>query len=150
MIDIKIREYKESDYLKFENLVFSLYSEDPEGEAIDSSKVRNTVDEFTKFPEKGKIFIFNYNNHIIGYAIIVYFWSNEFGGDVLQIDEMYIINEMRNQSIGTYFINYLHNYKSIKTKAFSVEVTPSNSGALNLYKRLGFKYSGNIHLILKK
>lgn len=143
------RSYLEEDFPELEKMIVLLYSEDPDGETISSLKIRNTLAEFRRFSEKGKIYIFTMNDSIIGYAIVVCFWSNEFGGDILYIDEIYVKEEYRNKRVGSQFFNYLDKNGDAKTKALAVEVTRRNTRAKNLYEKLGFEISSNNHLVKK-
>jgi len=83
-------------------------------------KIKRTIAESRKNPDKVIIYMFQREKKNIGYAILVFFWSNEYGGNIVTIDELYVKEEYR---------------------------TPSNQRAFNYYKKLGFVPSGNNHLI---
>lgn len=125
----------------------SLYKEDPEGEIMDLNKIEKTIDTLTAFPEKGKIVIFEREGYVVGYSILIFYWSNEYGGDILNIDELYIKSEHRNNGYATDFLKYLVKEYKNKAKALMLEVTPSNTKAYNYYKNLGFKETVNKHMI---
>ncbi len=128
-------------------MIFALYHEDPEGEVITQEKVDKTINELSSHPEKGKIIVFEENAQIVGYAILIFYWSNEYGGDILNIDELFVSPTSRNQGIATKFFDYIFNVYCNKVSAFSLEVTPTNRQALGYYKKLGFKEKDNIHMI---
>ena len=144
-MDIEIREYDDSDYIVFVRMVNSLYSEDPEGQPMNSSKVEATINEYKKNPEKIRIVILEKNNDIIGYSILVYLWSNEYGGNILIVDELYIKEKFRTEGIGSYFIKWLEEREEFV--AIQLETTPSNRRVFNYYIRLGFEVLENAHLI---
>lgn len=81
----------------------------------------------------------------IGYAILVYFWSNEWGGNILVIDELYVVENCRGKGVATEFLSYAGNFENIV--ALQLETTPSNQRVLEYYKRLGFLPCQNTHLI---
>lgn len=144
---IRFRLYEDRDYADLQEMIVSLYREDPEGEPMDEEKIRRTIAEFRKSPEKLSIYMIGDQNGNIGYAILVYFWSNEYGGNIISIDELYIRETHRNQGIGTEFFSFV---EALENKAaLQVETTPSNGRALGYYKRLGFEESENTHLVLK-
>lgn len=87
---IEFQLYQESDYQDLSEMVFALYAEDPDGEPMTRGKIDNTISEFQKHPDKIHIYMFKNGVENIGYAIIVHFWSNEYGGDILDIDELYV------------------------------------------------------------
>ena len=97
-------------------------------------------------PKRGKIIVFAKENTIIGYSILIFYWSNEYGGVVLHIDELYVKPEHRGGGVATKFFRYLLRSQQ-SVVALQLEVTPSNKRALNYYNRLGFKKARNLHLI---
>ncbi|WP_423408918.1 GNAT family N-acetyltransferase [Heyndrickxia sp. MSNUG] len=144
-MDIEIRGYEDKDYMELCGMVNSLYSEDTEGQPMNTSKLAATMNEYKKNPEKIRIVILEKNNAIIGYSIFVYLWSNEYGGNILIVDELYIKEKVRNEGIGSYFIKWLE--ESEEFVAIQLETTPSNKRVFNYYIRLGFKVVENAHLI---
>src|SRR5699024_10115762 len=143
------RYYVEDDYNELVGMVVSLYDEDTEGQPMNIEKVNATINEFFINPQKINIFmIISENKKVVGYSFVVYYWSNEHGGDILNIDELYIKEEFRGKGIGTSFINALLEKKSIV--ALRLETTPTNGRAFDYYKRLGFSLSENNHLIKKQ
>src|SRR5574342_1135273 len=136
-MDIEIRGYEDKDYMEFCGMVNSLYSEDTEGQPMNISKVAATMNEYKKNPEKIKIVILEINNAILGYSILVCLWSNEYGGNILIVDELYIKEKFRNEGIGSYFIKWLEEREEFV--AIQLETTPSNKRVFNYYIRLGFK-----------
>jgi len=72
------------------------------------------------------------------------FWSNEYGGLVLIIDELYIIPEYRNKGISTHFIHEISQEEGYAQ--VNLEVLPKNISALRLYKRVGFEQIDRIFM----
>jgi ribosomal protein S18 acetylase RimI-like enzyme len=136
-------EFAETDEAEIRTLIKSLYSEDPDGEMVSEEKIGRTITFLMSHPENGTILIFTMEEVVVGYTILINYWSNEYGGIVLHIDELYIKNEFRGKSIGTDFINELINSRYNNCKALVTEATPGNTRAFNLYKKLGFKPSDN-------
>ncbi|WP_232698608.1 GNAT family N-acetyltransferase [Brevibacillus daliensis] len=144
-MDIKLRDYLDDDYNEFLEMVTSLYREDLEGQPMNHTKVNSTINEYKKNPQKVRIIILLSNNEIIGYSILVYFWSNEYGGNILFIDELYVKEDSRSRGIGTYFLNCIEKMDNIV--AFQLETNPSNKRVFNYYTSLGFEVVENTHLI---
>lgn len=147
-MDIVIRDYEDHDYSEFVGMVNALYREDPEGKPMELSKVAATVNEYKNHPEKIRIVLLLKKNEVIGYSILVHFWSNEYGGNILVVDELYIKEKYRNAGIGSYFIKQLE--ESGDCAAIQLETTPSNERACHYYRRLGFEVSENTHLVKVK
>jgi len=145
-MEIKFCHYNGNNIDDLKEMIFELYNEDPEGMPITEEKIIKTVNESIRHPEKVQIIMIHCGNSNIGYGIITFLWSNEYGGDVINIDELFITEEYRNQRAATEFFEYLFEvYKNVVL--FELEVTPSNKGALRLYENLGFKSSANTHMI---
>ena len=170
-MNITFRNYEEKDFNELKDMIFALYAEDPEGEPMTEAKVKATVNESLLHPEKVKLIMIcttktnpvsdantNANtitnaddnaddNKVIGYGIVVMFWSNEYGGNIVNIDELYVKEAYRNKQVATSFI--IHQKTAYPNSvALQLEATPSNDAAMNLYKRLGFELSANSHMML--
>jgi RimJ/RimL family protein N-acetyltransferase len=125
----------------------ALYDEDPEDHPLAEEHINRTFDQLSAHPDYGKILVFESGKQIIGYAVLINFWSNEYGGIVLSIDELYIVPEFRSQGIATHFIQFLHDTRFNNAIALELEVIPYNTRALKLYEKLGFETSNRHHLL---
>ncbi|MBR6799837.1 MAG: GNAT family N-acetyltransferase, partial [Firmicutes bacterium] len=95
------------------------------------------------YPDRLRIYIIeNEECEIIGYAIIQLIWSNEWGGLTANIDEMYIVESARGQGVGSGFIKAVSKLIPDVNRV-TLEVTPSNRKALELYEKLGFRLAEN-------
>lgn len=142
-MDIKYRKFKTSDSEAVAELIQNLYREDPGGKPMLPQKIQKTFDSLTQHPDRGTIMVLENEGEVIGYAILINFWSNEFGGNIVDIDELYIKKEFRSQGIGTNFIKYLAENKFGNSVALQLEVTSGNVKARKLYESLGFKLHKN-------
>ena len=86
---------------------------------------------------------------MIGYALLINFWSNEYGGNMLIIDELYILPNHRNKGLGTSFIDFLKKTKYNNSVAIELEVLPYNVKALEWYKKLGFQMSDRTFMTME-
>lgn len=140
------RQLTESDLPELEAMILALYAEDAYGEPMSSEKIRRTVQELVCHPQKGQIIIFSIAEAVVGYAIIIYFWSNEYGGNIATLDEFYVKPLWRGQGIGTAFLSYIAAMGDASVKGLQLEVTPTNERALAYYMRQGFRPVANRHL----
>jgi len=85
VMNITFRDYKENDYYELRDMIFSLYIEDPVGVPMNEKKIKSTILECLSHPEKIRIIMICSEGENIGYGIIVLFWSNEHGGDIINI-----------------------------------------------------------------
>ncbi len=134
------RAYKQGDYNEIVPLIMELYAKDGGTTVSDMTieKINHTIENLTKRKHLGKIFIFEIQNAVVGYAIITSFWSNEFGGRSMIIDELLVKAAHRNKGISTEFFNFLFKKKFYNEVVYMLEVGYSNTNAAAFYKRLGF------------
>jgi len=81
--------------------------------------------------------VFEVNAAVVGYALLFKFWYNEFGGMILNIDELFVLPAFRDRGIASRYLSTLAKRKS-DYAALSLEVLPQNEKAMALYKRIGF------------
>jgi len=146
-MNITYRQFKNSDKKIVAELMKSLAAEDSECKPSSNLKIDKTFTELSNHPDKGTIIVLEDGVKIVGYSILINFWSNEYGGNILEIDELYIKSDYRKRGIGTNFIQYLIANKFSNCVAVELETMPSNNRASQLYKRIGFKSSQNNHFI---
>ena len=116
-----------------------LYQEDPASyRGMDPANFALTIKHFLSEPSSGSIMLFVSGNLIIGYAILVPYWSNEFGGNIVFVDEIYLRPERRGQGIAKRFFRYVEEDRPFLAVACALEVTRRNSRARALYSSLGF------------
>lgn len=130
-------------------LVQCLYREDPSDRPVRLPQILKTLERLSTYPELGCVMILECGGEIAGYSILINFWSNEFGGNVCFIDELYVKKEFRGKGLASGFIKYLAGIKFADSVALRLEVTPDNINARKLYERLGFKPHKNDTLDLE-
>jgi GNAT superfamily N-acetyltransferase len=146
-MSINFRICTESDLEIVREYVISLYREDLPEREMTAEKFDLTFWEFTNKPDKGRIVVFDRDNLVVGYALIVFYWSNEYGGDFIEVDELFVRQDDRGKRIATTFFDWLEKTWDKKIVALSLQTTPANDRALTFYQRLGFKNSLNLHSI---
>ena len=107
-------------------------------------KINASFEQNLLQPEQVKIEVFEYNATIVGYALLFTFWYNEFGGKVLNVDELYVQPAFQSQGIVSRYLNELNRKKEYA--ALSLEVLPENERAYALYKRMGYTEKETITL----
>jgi ribosomal protein S18 acetylase RimI-like enzyme len=148
-MDIEFHTMRTQEFSELESMMHGLYTEDSEGEPMHRDKIQATIRELTQYPEKGRIVVFTVASDIVGYALVIFYWSNEYGGHILHIDELFVKSAWRGQGIATRFFSALPLAGMPSPKALQLEVTPSNPRAQAYYEQLGFQVSVNAHLVKK-
>ena len=77
---------------------------------------------------------------VVGYALLIAYWSNEFGGEVCGVDELYEAPGARSQGHGAALFTELERGRLVTEPIMAVAlgVTHGNMRARRLYERLGF------------
>jgi|SRR3989339_1106031 len=143
-----IRKIRKTDYSAVAKLIKAFYREDTEGIGTNIKKIKDTFRELLLSPS-GEVLVIKKNQIIVGYAILINYWSHEYGGNILHLDELYIKPKYRGQGIGTRLIKFVRNRRSHDAAAMIIEYVPTNKKAAKLYRRLGFKPIRNKFLIQK-
>ena len=89
--------------------------------------------------------IFEAEGQTAGYALLCKTWSQEAGGAVVWIDELYVLPGFRNKGLGKAFFNEL---SAIAPAArYRLEIEPDNARAERLYSAMGFETLGYKQLV---
>ena len=128
----------------------ALYSNGPE---VGAAQIRATLDMFRRDPVRGRAVVLDADGECAGYAFLVSFWSNELGGEICTIDELYVTPSRRSLGYATMLVQSLRAGEGIWPRvpvALELEVSPKNTRAAALYERLGFrpKYNSTLRLTL--
>ncbi|HYL99217.1 MAG TPA: GNAT family N-acetyltransferase [Blastocatellia bacterium] len=127
----------------------SLYAEDKTASPVDQSRFAENIEFLVSHPSRGRIVLIREGGMLCGYALVVPYWSNEFGGTLLYVDEIFVIPCARNRGIGRRFFEYLDELRPFEAVALALEVSPSNAGARRLYQSLGFSPRAHSTLTLR-
>lgn len=78
----------------------------------------------------------------IGYSLITSYWCNEEGGNVLIIDEIFILPEYRHKGHAGLFMEWLEQHFKDIAVSVTLEVLTTNQNAKALYEKEGFTPDG--------
>ena len=139
--DLIFRDYRQADYDIVKTMMLALvYHEGngcEHGYEMPESKIMKTVQRSLSHPDQLKIKIFQIAETIAGYALLTFYWSNEHGGTVLLLDELYVLPSFRNHGLGSLFITQLS--QETDCSAIRLEVFKENTRASQWYRKLGFE-----------
>ncbi|MVT12307.1 GNAT family N-acetyltransferase [Chitinophaga sp. ysch24] len=93
----------------------------------------------------GEVLMLEYNSRLAGYAIVFRFWSNEYGGLILGVDELFIRKPFRRLGIAKTFINSLISEEKNNPLFAGVEMEghADNDVANKLYASIGVPKNNN-------
>jgi GNAT superfamily N-acetyltransferase len=120
-------------------MVQAFYRETRPDREFSAEQALTTVRELGKRKDRGSILVFEREEECVGYVILVTSWSNEYGGAVLSIDELFVARPHRRKGIASDFISLLGRVAPEDCVRICLEGDRRNRAALALYKKLGFE-----------
>lgn len=133
-------------------MCLGLYREDPGPLAGGARPVRETLELLRREPWRGRTAALEWERQVVGYALLIAYWSNELGGEVCNVDELYVRPAHRGQGHARKLLVALAGASPLwpgTPVAVELEVSPANTGAAALYASLGFRPVRNRHLRLR-
>jgi ribosomal protein S18 acetylase RimI-like enzyme len=116
----------------------ALYEEDEPASKVDRGRFPITIRTLVADPMRGRVILFMGDRQPRGYALLIPLWSNEFGGTIALIDELFVKPESRNQGIARRFFDFVRSTRPFNAVAAVLEVSPTNARARRLYESVGF------------
>ena len=145
-VSTRFEDFQAADFGRLQAMVEALYAEDPGGEPMTVEKLRRSVAAQRRLPGSGRFLLFRVGEETVGYALLLSRWSNEHGGRVAIVDELYVAPAWRGLGIAREFLREAPRLAGGEVVGVELEVSPHNRRALALYQRLGFSRSPNLHL----
>lgn len=143
---MKFRFFEQSDTAEVKRMIREYYREDHPGQEMRDEQIQKTLDELLRHPEKGGVVVLLQEAELVGYAILIYFWSNELGGDIVNVDELFVRKDYRGRGIGSDFLSALIQNRFHDCVGLELGTTPQNEAARRLYAKLGFVEDEAFHM----
>ncbi|MCG2792690.1 MAG: GNAT family N-acetyltransferase [Weeksellaceae bacterium] len=117
---------------------------------FDEKLTNENFEKFMNGDKYGDCFKIVFQGQIAGYLILVKYFSFEFGGEILFLDELFVKPEFRGKSLGKKALEFVKNY-SVENgfKAVLLEIENHNGKAKKLYEHYGFQNHKRSLMILK-
>ena len=132
-----IRKLTAADREAYVAMAKDFYASPAVLENIPEENITRSFEEFTGGTPFGDAFIFEENGEVIGYGVLAYTYSQEAGGKVVWLEEIYICLGYRGRGKGSEFIDFV--IEKIPAKRYRLETEPENEAAARLYIRKGFE-----------
>ena len=142
MIFEKIRKEDHDEFIAMEN---EFYHSSAVLHSIPEESFERTFGLLMASSPFADCIFFRDGDTVCGYALIALTYSNEAGGTVVWLEEIYVKPQYRGKGIGGAFFEYIDNeYKDVAR--IRLEICPKNTKAAELYKRKGFAELGYLQM----
>lgn len=117
---------------------------------FDETVAKNNFAKFLKDKHFGYCFKIIFEGTIAGYIILARYFSFEFGGEILFLDELFIKPEFQGKSLGKKALKYVKDFSvEHHFKVVMLEIENHNEKAKGLYEQFGFQNHKRSLMILK-
>ena len=107
---------------------------------MDVEVAKNLFHEFITHEHLGKSWLIYSENEIVGYIILTFIFSFEYGGKIAFVDELFIKETARGKGFGKEAIQFIQReVPKLSLKLLYLEVEPHNENAQKLYLAHGFE-----------
>ena len=141
-LELKYKILRVSDTEEFKKMAYALYEEDSDMYGITEEKLKATIQESVLNKEHLKIILLWLGDEIIGYCIVVTYWSNRLGGNLIHIDEIYLKPEFRNKGYAQQAIKAAE--KIHGSENWCLGTILQEKGNCHFYEKLGYHRIGKI------
>ena len=134
-----IRKIEKSDKKIYTAFAEAFYHSNAVDHAVPESHYTVTFDELMSSDRYAEGYILEYNGKPVGYALTAKTFSQEAGGMVVWIEELFVLPEYRGKGLGTEFFEFVKKHIEPDAARIRLEIEPDNTDAIRLYERMGFK-----------
>ncbi len=92
--------------------------------------------------------VIEYEGKTAGFGILSFTYSNEAGGMVVFLEELYIKEEYRSLGIGKQYFEWIFKNYNAKAKRYRLEFAKENMRVHKLYKSIGFKDFDYLQMVM--
>ena len=133
-----IRELRKEDKEIFISMVKDFYDSEAVLHTIPTENILNTFKEVVSCSPYAKAYMIEEQEEAAGYGLISLTYSNEVGGLVVWIEELYIRHKFRGLGLGSSFLEFIEREFSDKAKRFRLEISKANESVQRVYSRQGY------------
>lgn len=132
-----IRELKKEDKDVFLSMVKEFYQTNAVLHSIPIENMVNTYEEAVSDSPFVKVYMIEHEDTVAGYGNLSFTYSNEVGGMVVLVEEIYIKEQFQGLGLGSRFLDYIKEEYDF-AKRFRLELSEDNKRVAELYKKKGY------------
>jgi GNAT superfamily N-acetyltransferase len=119
-------------------LMRSYYAED--GYPFEVESAARVVSDFLADPGLGRAWVMEADGLPVGYAVLAFGYSFEFGGRDAFVDELFVLPDHRGKGLGAAALEVIERAcRELGVHALHLEVEPGKDRVVAFYERRGFR-----------
>lgn len=134
-----IRDFREADRKNYYGMAEKFYQSDAVSHPVPKEFFEKTFNMCIEKSPFTRGLIIEQDHIVAGFALLAFTYSNEVGGMVLLIEDLFVLPEFRGKGLVLKFFNYLEAEYHEKIARYRLEVTEANHQAIEIYQHLGYK-----------
>lgn|SRR5690606_21125533 len=146
MVEVSLFTARLSDIDTLVGLMEEYYAY--EGLPFDAPRAHAAMFRLLSDETLGKVWLIHAYESVVGYIVVTFGYSLEYGGRFATVDEFFIYEAYRGRGIGTQTLGMVEAYcQDHDLHAIELENERGNWSAKRFYDRLGFRDSGRYLLV---
>lgn len=133
-----LRPITAADEAVYLQMAAEFYSSDAVDHTIPETYLRRTFQTIVSGSPYAAAYLIECGGQTAGYALLAFTWSQEGGGEVVWIEEVYVRPQFRGHGLGRAFFEALRPLYP-QAARFRLEVEAGNTRAKALYRSMGFE-----------
>ena len=113
---------------------------------MDPDNFRHTFEACVSGNPYTEGFLLEVDGQPAGYILVSHTWSNEVGGMVALLEELYFTPEFRGKGLGTQALEWFREQYA-SARRLRLEVNRENEGAIRLYQRKGYHFLEYLQMV---
>lgn len=133
-----IRRIRADDRERYLRMARDFYHSDAVDHSLPESYYEDTFAELMRSDAYASAYILEYEGRPAGYALLARTFSQEAGGPVIWLEELYVEPSCRGCGLGREFLDFLCGGGAGPYRRLRLEAEDDNRRAISLYRRMGF------------
>lgn len=135
---MNVRKIKREDEAEYLAMAKEFYSTDAVFKPIPEDFFKRAFEYSLVDNPYAAIIVAEENGKLLGYGTLALSYSQEAGGKVVWVEELYVKPSERGKGAGKAMFEYVFN--NYPAERYRLEVEDYNKNAIRLYERLGFRF----------
>lgn len=142
-----IRKFEEKDRQIYVEMAHEFYHSEAVLHPVPDEHFEMTASEALRERGYASIFMLEHEGEPAGYGLTAKGYSQEAGGMLMWVEEIYIREAFRSKGLGREFFDYIEKNMGEGVIRLRLEVEEENTRAISFYKKMGYKKLDYIQMV---